>query len=184
MPGTPASSSWASTAPALPRHLYAGFWQRFAAALVDGLVLAPIWAVPFFLSMDDVLRELETTVETNTQPDISGYFGTVFWWSIAVGLLSYAYNAVMVGRWNATLGKMALGLRVRRDDGSPAGWKEALLRPLLPSLGSWANTVPGVGLLTLLDYLWMLWDSQKQTIHDKVASTIVVLKDSPMRPHP
>jgi uncharacterized RDD family membrane protein YckC len=175
MPGT----SWTPASAAGARHLYAGFWQRFAAALVDGLVLAPIWAIPLFLTMDDVFREFQVAVETNTQPDVSGFFGTVIWWGVGIGLLSYAYHAVMVGRWNATLGKMALGLRVRRDDGAPAGWKEALLRPLLPSLGSWANTVPGVGLLSLLDYLWMLWDSQKQTLHDKVASTIVVLKDSP-----
>jgi uncharacterized RDD family membrane protein YckC len=34
--------------------------------------------------------------------------------------------------------------------------------------------VPGAGLITLLDDLWMLWDRQKQTLHDKVAGTIVI----------
>jgi uncharacterized RDD family membrane protein YckC len=131
--------------------------------------------------MDDFFREVEIAVETNTQPDIEEFFGRVFWWGMGIGVLQYAYSAVMVGKWNATLGKMALGIRVRRPDGSPATWREALLRPLLPTVGSWANTVPGVGLLSLLDYLWMLWDKQKQTIHDKIASTIVVTKDSPVR---
>jgi uncharacterized RDD family membrane protein YckC len=29
----------------------------------------------------------------------------------------------------------------------------------------------------IVDYLWMLWDSRKQTIHDKIASTIVVIHE-------
>jgi len=30
------------------------------------------------------------------------------------------------------------------------------------------------GLVLLLGYLWMIWDSEKQTWHDKVARTYVV----------
>ena len=80
----------------------------------------------------------------------------------------------MIGKWNATVGKFALSIRVRRDDGSPAGWREALLRPLLQLGLNVVNGVGGVGILGLLDYLWMLWDRQKQTLHDKIAGTIVV----------
>ena len=42
---------------------------------------------------------------------------------------------------------------------------------LIVSFGSF---VPGAWLITLLDDLWMLWDRQRQTLHDKVAGTIVV----------
>ncbi len=31
-----------------------------------------------------------------------------------------------------------------------------------------------ISLASLLDDLWMLWDKQKQTLHDKIAGTIVV----------
>lgn len=31
-----------------------------------------------------------------------------------------------------------------------------------------------IGIATLLDYLWPLWDGQKQALHDKIADTLVV----------
>jgi uncharacterized RDD family membrane protein YckC len=166
-------------APPLRAHGYAGFWQRFGAFLIDGLVLAPLWVIPFITTWTDFFRDIEVSVNTNAPPDMTEFFTTFLWWGIAIAAVNYAYNAVMIAKWNATVGKFALGLRVRRDDGSPAGWREALLRPLLPVFAGWANTVPGAGLIGLLDYLWMLWDPQKQTIHDKIASTIVVVKESP-----
>jgi uncharacterized RDD family membrane protein YckC len=30
------------------------------------------------------------------------------------------------------------------------------------------------GIVCLLGYLWMLWDKEKQTWHDKLATTVVV----------
>src|ERR687894_1546163 len=114
MPGAGATSTWQPPPPsAPPMHAYAGFWQRFGALLIDGLVLTPIWAVPFFIAWNDMLREFQAAVETNGQPDLEPFLSNMIWWVIAIGLVSYAYNAVMIGIWNATLGKLALGLRVR-----------------------------------------------------------------------
>jgi len=42
-----------------------------------------------------------------------------------------------------------------------------------------------ISLASLVDDLWMLWDKQKQTLHDKIASTIVVkagVTDPPQTP--
>ncbi len=36
-------------------------------------------------------------------------------------------------------------------------------------VGRIASTIP-----CLLGYFWMLWDSEKQTWHDKIATTVVV----------
>ena len=66
-----------------------------------------------------------------------------------------------------------MSIRVRRLDGSPAGWREAALRPVLETVISLLRAST-LGLLSLVDYLWMLWDKQKQTLHDKLAGTIVV----------
>jgi uncharacterized RDD family membrane protein YckC len=81
----------------------------------------------------------------------------------------------MVRYFGGTLGKLAVGIRVRvAVTGAVAGWREALLRPLLQLIVGVASFVPGARLITLLDDLWMVWDKQSQTLHDKVANTIVI----------
>jgi uncharacterized RDD family membrane protein YckC len=38
-----------------------------------------------------------------------------------------------------------------------------------------------VSMLSLLDYLWPLWDSKRQALHDKIADTQVVMGKQPGR---
>ena len=94
----------------------------------------------------------------------------------------------------ATPGMRVLGIRVIDGAGNPPGIKRSLLRYIIPGL-SWMLGlivfsspgffldlgVPvlivagsGIFVLGLLDPLWMIWDAQKQTLHDKMASTYVV----------
>jgi uncharacterized RDD family membrane protein YckC len=51
----------------------------------------------------------------------------------------------------------------------------SIKRALFPNiLGMVATYVPGVWAIVLIDYLWMLWDPGKQTLHDKIADSKVV----------
>lgn len=174
MPG--AMPSW--SAPAGPvGPAYASFWIRVGAALIDGLVMVPL-AIPLMIV---ILRELQPEIERVVNDgggtiDFAPVMGSLIGWFLLAAAVQYAYAALMVRYFGGTLGKLAVGIRVRRDDGTPAGWREALLRPVLQLVISFASFVPGASLISLLDYLWMLWDKQKQTLHDKVAGTIVVLK--------
>jgi uncharacterized RDD family membrane protein YckC len=53
--------------------------------------------------------------------------------------------------------------------------ESALQRALFVNvMGSLSTYVTGLALLVLLDYLWMLWDSRNQTLHDKLARSVVV----------
>jgi uncharacterized RDD family membrane protein YckC len=65
-----------------------------------------------------------------------------------------------------TIGKKVMNIRVIGfEDGGPIGYGRAALR----YVGSILSAIPcGLG------YLWMLWDSEKQTWHDKFASSVVV----------
>jgi uncharacterized RDD family membrane protein YckC len=74
------------------------------------------------------------------------------------------------GATGQTLGKKALNIRVIdvRGGGS-IGYGRALLRYVVEAIFS--------GIL-LLGYLWMLWDREKQTWHDKAASSVVVPTDA------
>ena len=65
-----------------------------------------------------------------------------------------------------TLGKMALGIRVIDfNAGGPIGYARGFLR----YIGKIISAIP-----CALGYLWMLWDKEKQTWHDKIATTVVV----------
>ena len=84
--------------------------------------------------------------------------------SFVLGIAYYIYfHGSTSGQ---TVGKKAMKIRVLgADDGSPIGYARAALR----YLGSILSAIP-----LLLGYFWMLWDDNKQTWHDKIASSIVV----------
>jgi uncharacterized RDD family membrane protein YckC len=68
-----------------------------------------------------------------------------------------------------TLGKRMVGIRVRAASGGPAGYGKAFGRNAVMFL--LFLIVPPA---SVLDLLWPLWDSRKQCLHDKVASTVVL----------
>ena len=69
----------------------------------------------------------------------------------------------------ASLGKMALGLRVVKMDGSPIGWKESIIRNLLLFIDEGLIVVGAI----------FIWSSpQRQRLGDRAAGTIVVRRRS------
>jgi uncharacterized RDD family membrane protein YckC len=86
----------------------------------------------------------------------------------AVGtILSLAYFTYFEGSPSGqTIGKRLLGIRVIDfSAGGPVGYGRAFVRWIARILS---------GIVCLLGYLWMLWDKEKQTWHDKLATTVVV----------
>lgn len=84
--------------------------------------------------------------------------------------LRFAYSWVLLMGWGHTLGMALVHLRaVDAEEGrSPLSPARAGLRSLM---GAVMTIVPLAG---LLDVLWPLWDPRNQTIHDKVAGTVVL----------
>lgn len=92
--------------------------------------------------------------------------------AIVVGL---AHEVVGVAVWGHTLGKRAVGLRVRRNaDHGSVGWYSAAMRAGVPFV---AGFTPMVGQIApALVYGWLLRDQeQRQGLHDKAAGTVVVV---------
>lgn len=83
-----------------------------------------------------------------------------------IGLVYFSYfEASPSGQ---TPGKRALGIRVYDFTGRSTngiGYGRAIVR----YIGRFVSSIA-----CLLGYLWMLWDKEKQTWHDKFASTVVV----------
>lgn len=90
---------------------------------------------------------------------------------LALGFLfllavSLFYWGKLEGERGQTPGKKALGIRVlRQETGQPIGFGRAIGRMFARYLSSQ---------VLCLGYLWMLWDDNKQTWHDKIVSSIVV----------
>ena len=84
--------------------------------------------------------------------------------SLVIGIAYFAYFEG--GPRGQTIGKMALGIRVVDfNTGGPIGYGRGVIRYLARILSA---------IVCFLGYLWMLWDKEKQTWHDKIATTVVV----------
>jgi len=82
-------------------------------------------------------------------------------------VLGLAYYGYLEGSPSGqTIGKRAMNIRVIDfTGGGPIGPGRALLR----YVGRILSAIP-----CALGYFWMLWDKEKQTWHDKIATTVVV----------
>ena len=126
----------------------AGFGRRLMAAILDGLLLTVVSVILAYVF-----------------GDASALYAIV---STLVGVAYYV--SLEGGRRGQTLGKQALGIRViGLSDGRPIGYARALVR----YIGRIFSSIP-----LFLGYLWMLWDGEKQTWHDKLASAVVVPTDA------
>ncbi len=80
-------------------------------------------------------------------------------------LILAAYGAVMWKLRGTTIGGIVCGLRVARLDGRPIDWPTAVTR----ALGSFLSFfIVGLG------FIWVIFDAERQSWHDKIAGTVVV----------
>ncbi|QQK82018.1 RDD family protein [Salicibibacter cibi] len=136
--------------------MYAGFWMRVWAYLVDLLIVFSLNALfirPIFMFLD-------------ASP-------TLFFGITVVGLLTsvvaYVYFGIMTKLVGQTLGKMIFGLRVQREDGGPLTWGDVFFREVA---GRMIHRVLG---FTNLMYILVGLHPQKAGVHDLLADTRVVL---------
>ncbi len=91
-----------------------------------------------------------------------GFFGLVGVWLV--------YYAVMEATLGATVGKMALGVRVVMEDGSKCTWQGAIVRNLLRIID---------GLFLYLVGAILVWSSKtRQRLGDRAGNTVVIRKGS------
>jgi uncharacterized RDD family membrane protein YckC len=99
---------------------YAGFWPRLGSLLLDLIILLPIGALVFWGSSSFRLFDL--------------------YYLIPGAVLGLFYSVYLVRRHGGTPGKLIVGIRIRKLDGEPVGYREAFLRFLpdfiLATLGS------------------------------------------------
>ena len=160
--------------------------RRFLGQLLDALILAPaaiiylVFSFPHFVTATDMSGQPHFHMVTHHVP-------------LAAALLPLVANAVytvgLIAARGQTIGQRVLKLRVvaLRDlaqgvGAPPPGVDTAMRRFLLPGavslVAAFRLVTPVLSSLVqiplLLDYLWALWDDNRQCLHDKVADVVVI----------
>lgn len=146
---------------------YAGFWRRFIAALVDGLVVGIVWFVLSGLYDFAATTFLEGTAFS---PD-GAALERALWLSgagrwLLLALVIFGYFVLMESTARgASLGKMVLRIRVARADGGRTGLGRSLARTALK---------PVSALPLMLGFVVAGWNRKKQALHDLLSGCVVV----------
>jgi uncharacterized RDD family membrane protein YckC len=137
--------------PPPPPVEYAGFWLRVAAIVIDGLVLSVV-TVPAGLSMSD----FDGTGPGAFSPGLLTLSTVVQW---------LYYALLESSSKQATVGKMALGIRVTDLEGRRITFGRATGR----YFGKFLS-----GLILGIGFLMAAFTERKQALHDLLAGTLVV----------
>ncbi len=148
---------------------YARRFPRFAAWIIDVIVIVVIFGILNGMGITDTFWVEEDETASVVHIAIQGIVGL-------------GYFVVLTAVWGATLGKMAMGLKVVDDDGRKPGVGLVLLRQFLssglaplPAIAVGLNAGGGISLLLMLVVVfWILVDDHRQGLHDKAARTFVV----------
>ena len=133
--------------------------RRVLATIIDLVLLGVVASV---LSAPGAL--IDGLADGRISDGVSGFLFSTG--GLAALIVAFGYFAIMEGRFGQTLGKMALGIRVVREDGGTIGTREAVLRTLLriiDSIGSY-----------LVAFVVVLVSGKNQRLGDMVAKTLVV----------
>lgn len=138
-------------------YAYAGFWVRFLAQIIDGILFLLITLPMLYL----IYGEAYFTTEPATGLPFYGTADVLI--SVVFPLVACLWFWMKKG---ATPGKMLLGLKVLdAKTGNLLTIGQALLRYAGYILSS---------LIFCLGYIWVGFDKKKQGWHDKMAKTVVV----------
>ncbi len=154
-------------------YKFAGFWRRFVAYSIDGfiisivfIILAVISGIAFFAGA--MSGKNSVWISKMTDLECLGSIGMAI-----VGfytLLFIAYFTYFLGLNGRTPGKRLLGLQVVSVEGQPISFGTAFLRSVGYLVSSLLFTIP-------LGYIWAAFDKKKQAWHDKIAGTVVIIRE-------
>ncbi len=129
---------------------YAGFWKRFLASFIDGILMLIVLLPLYILFLVDP-RPM--------------YF--LIFYPLAFLLPWLYYAAMESSARQATLGKMALGIVVTDTSGRRISFARATGR-------YWGRLLSG--LILYIGYIMIAFTERKQGLHDIMAECLVVVK--------
>lgn len=154
---------------------YAGFWLRFAAYVIDYIIIYVVQSfifIPVLGVMGITFASQMTNPESMTEAEA---IGTAMSFAAVAGATALLTSVIAILYWSvmesskyqATVGKMALGLKVSDVDGKNLDFVKSLIRNICKII---SGMILGIG------YIMAGFTEKKQGLHDIIAGTLVVKK--------
>lgn len=138
---------------AISKNFYAGFWLRFLAFVIDGIVVLSLAKLINTLTFGYFELGYELPVINNTLLYVITY---------------YLYFFLMTYFCSQTIGKILLKIKVEKNDGSKLTLADVFFREVVGRF---------ICNIILIFYLVVPFTSKKKGIHDYIADTVVVKED-------
>ena len=147
----------------------AGFWTRFVAMILDGIILGVI-SLPLTLVQYGVMAYIKSS--SGEEPSMIQVAILTVCTYLFAGVIQFVYYAAFYKSNGATPGKRMLGLRVIdvKTGGNP-GWSQTFNRECVGKVIS--------GLILGIGYFMAGLRSDKRALHDLMAHTQVVQVPAP-----
>lgn len=151
----------------------AGFWKRFAASFIDGMVMMVVTLVVAMVGVMFTGGAAALSPQAFANDMMRGTLGLTFivaFYVLPVLAQAGYFTWMHASASQATLGKLAVGIKVARTNG------EALA--LGRSFGRWCAyfflNLVSCGITTLISAFTVGLTERKQGLHDMIADTLVV----------
>jgi uncharacterized RDD family membrane protein YckC len=149
---------------------YAGFWKRFWAYFIDKLILSAfgfILVLPFVAVIGLGSLANRDFDSSSSEGLVLGLVGACIALGIFLFIADWLYFSLMESKKGATLGKMAMKLKVTDMNGQPVSFGRASGRYFGKILSA---------LILYVGFMMAGWTQQKQALHDILSGCLVVTR--------
>jgi uncharacterized RDD family membrane protein YckC len=156
---------------AAPGMQYGGFWLRFAAYLIDSVVIllgATLISIPLIslTGLGELLSQIHIGEELN-DAGVFFFIGLFLLFGVVSLAVTWLYHALMESsEWQATVGKRAVGIIVTDAEGRRVSFARATGRHFAKIV---SNLIP-----LEIGYIMAGFTQKKQALHDMLANCLIL----------
>ena len=151
-------------------YKFAGFWRRLIALTIDGTIIFFAFTILFAIAL---MAFFSGTISGNNRAWLADLTDParlssimIFTWLFFI-IFIIVYFTYFHGATGRTPGKMFFGLQVVSANGTPISFGIAFLR----AVGYFVSGIFYLG------FIWAAFDKRKQGWHDKIAGTVVIIRE-------
>jgi len=154
---------------------YAGFWLRLVAYTIDYIIIYVVQSFIFIpvlglmgISFASKMDDMGTMSDAETMGMVASMIAVAGATALLTTVIALLYWSLMESsKYQATVGKIALGLKVTDLDGNSLDFVKSLIRNVCKIIS---------GMILFIGYIMAGFTEKKQGLHDIIAGTLVVKK--------